>query len=334
MNTEWSNLMEFESRDLVERFFVNKFNREPNNNKILQITSNFTQAREYLKNVERSNNTVRPLLQYYAVMSLSKGLILCLNNAITEEQMKSSHGLDVKNWNQVLKNKDFENLIISIGDGTFSELITATTNSNYTSINSSGIQWKTFSKIPDKGTQYTLKNITNYFIDLEKEYNVWTDEKLLYLKFISYKTINNFRTQIAIESFNDVQNIDLFFPDNFCSDKVVTRLENKTLIEYTKTDWKPNFTMERSNPFNIGSTCIIQANNDGTGLNFLGNMYIISYVFGMMARYYPSSWINLINGSKGDKIYPYVCKLLDYIFSNYPKQVLAFLNSPYEFEKK
>ncbi len=61
-------------------------------------------------------------------------------------------------------------------------------------------------------------------------------------------------------------------------------------------------------------------------------MFIISYVFGMMARYYPTAWISLRRGEKGDKIYPFVYRIMEFIDDKYPKVILDFLNAPYEFQ--
>src|SRR5688500_8909978 len=128
MDKTWNELLDFETRDLVERFVKKKFGREPSARKIQQITSNFIQGREYFKSAEAASITVRPLLQYYGVMALSKGLILCLNYSLTEDHLKGSHGLEVKNWKEVISSREFENLEISFGEGTFSELIKETEN--------------------------------------------------------------------------------------------------------------------------------------------------------------------------------------------------------------
>jgi len=53
----------------------------------------------------------------------------------------------------------------------------------------------------------------------------------------------------------------------------------------------------------------------------------------MMARYFPTTWISLMRTEIGDKVYPFIYRVLDYIYEKYPKQILVFLNSPYDFEK-
>ena len=163
MNRIWNELLEFETRDLIERFMRKKFGRETSSRKIYQITSNFIQSREYFKSAENSNITVRPLLQYYGVMALSKALILALNFSQTEEQLKPSHGLVIKNWKKIIKTKEFEFLEISVGDGTFSELIKSTENRNYLRANSSAVNWMNSFKNTPKGSGNNVKAINSIF---------------------------------------------------------------------------------------------------------------------------------------------------------------------------
>lgn len=335
MNKVWNELLEFETCDLVGRFVNKRHGRKLNTNRILQITSNFIQGREYFKSAEIASITVRPLLQYYGVMALSKGLILLLDLSKTEEQLKSSHGLDVKNWNQILKNKDFENLEISVGNGTFSELIKATENRNYLRANSSAINWASHLKAPLKGDVVSLKQLIQYFPDLSKEYNSWIEEKLYFAVVQELKTeTEDNKVHIKLEGQVDQQTIDLLFPQEYCQTRSIEAVNHSTIIKYDKCDWGPNITQRWHGAFNIGDACAIPTLPGDIGLNLLGGMYMMSYVFGMMARYYPSTWISLKRVQKGDKLYPFVHRILDFIDDKYPRQVLDFLNSPYDFENK
>lgn len=335
MNKVWNELLEFETRDLVDRFIHKRHGRELNANRIHQITSNFIQGREYFISAESGSITVKPLLQYYGVMALSKGLILSLNLSLTEDQLKSSHGLEVKNWKEVIKNKDFENLIIMIGEGTFTELISTTENKNYLSANSSAINWASFLNIPKTGDKFTLKQVFQYFPDLNKEYHSWISEKLNFAVIQELKTqTEDNKTHVKLEGIVDDSNIELFFPNEYCGDKTIEKVNHSTIVKYSNPKWSPNITQRWHGAFNIGDSCVIPTIPGDIGLNLLCGMYMISYVFGMMARYFPTSWISLRRVEKGDKIYPFVHRILDFIHEKYPKQVLDFLNSPYDFENK
>jgi len=336
MNKTWNKLLAFESRDLVGRYIKEKFERELNRERTLQITSNFIQGREYFRSSENANSTVRPLLQYYGVMALSKGIILCLDVKKTESQLKSSHGLEITNWNQIIKNKDFENLKIIVRDGTFYELITVTQNINYIRSNSSAVNNKSHLIKPQKGDYLILKQLISYFPDLQNEYKSWLKEDLHFAAFNIFKTDKE-KNSINIELQKKIERdvIKLLFPDQYCPDLKVKWENNKTYVSYTLEKWYPNITQRWGwGPLQIGEACIIPTLKDDIGLNLISGLYMISYVFGMMARYFPTTWIGIMRGEKGDKIYPFVHRLMDFIDEKFPIIVLDFLNSPYDFENK
>jgi hypothetical protein len=335
MNKTWNELLAFESRDLVGRYIMEKYNRELNRERTLQIISNFIQGREYYRSSEDANPTVRPLLQYYGVMALSKGLILSTDLNKTEAQLKGSHGLEINNWNQVIKSKEFENLEIVVRDGTFFELITTTENRNYLRANSSVVNYWSHLRMPQKGDSLLLKQLISYYPDLNKEYESWIREKLHFAILNSLK-IDNETNLLNIELQGNIEQniIDQLFPREFCKDLNVNQDNGKTKVSYTVDNWTPNITQRWHGAFNIGDACIIPTIKNDIGLNLISGLYMISYVFGMMARYFPTTWIGIMRGEKGDKIFPFVHRIMDFIDEKFPLIILDFLNSPYDFEKE
>jgi hypothetical protein len=333
MNAIWNELLEYESKDLLERFFIKRFERKPSNTKIQQIASNFIQGREYFKSAQNSNITVKPLLQYYGVMALSKGIILSLSETSKEEHLKSSHGLEIINWKLILKTREFENLEIRVGNGTFSQLIESTENKNYLRSNSNVVNWSAHLKIPIKGSIVTLKQLIQYFPDLNKEYNSWIQENLNYAIIKSLTNISEDK-KIHIKLAGEVRRelIEILFPTEFCGEKSIEFYNGETTVTYNDCNWYPNVTQRWGGGFGIGDACVIPTMKDDIGLNLLSGMYMMSYVFGMMARYYPTTWISIRRVEKGDKVYPFVHRILDFIDEKYPKQVLDFLRSPYKFD--
>ncbi len=213
MNQDWNKLLEFETRDLVERFIKSRFNRVASAIKIREITSNFIQGREYFKSALNADFTVRPLLQYYGVLALSKGLMLSLDPRLSETHLKASHGLEVKNWKKILKDKNYGKLEISIGEGSFSELLNATENKNYLRANSSAINWQSYLKKPSKGYSINLEQIIQYYPDLHKEYKSWTGRDLVYVVIESLKhTGNGKTTEIKLRGSVSDNYLDKIFP--------------------------------------------------------------------------------------------------------------------------
>jgi hypothetical protein len=329
MNRDWNKLLEFETRDLVERFVYARFERKPNAAKVQEITSNFIQGREYFKSADKSDFTVKPLLQYYGVLALSKGLILALNPSLSETHLKASHGLEIKNWKQILKSKDFEKLEIGIGDGSFSELINATGNYNYLRANSSGINWKSGLTKPKKGDTISLEQLIQYYPDLRTEFKSWTGKKLVYV-VINGSQYSAGAAAIKLQGKIIESDLDLIFPEKYCKNRTF----KNQVLKYESKNWGPNVTQRWDSPFNIGDACAIPVLKNDIGLNLISGMFMISYVFGMMARYYPTAWISLRKGEKGDKIYPFAYRIMEFIDNKFPKVVVDFLDAPYDFEKE
>ena len=329
MNQDWNKLLEFETRDLVERFFQTRFERQVTASKIHEVTSNFIQGREYFRSALSSDFTVKPLLQYYGVLALSKGLILSLNPSISETHLKASHGLEVKNWKEVIKSKEFGKLEIAIGDGSFSELLNTTENKNYLRANSSGINWMSFLSKPSKGDIITLEQLIQYFPDLNLEFKSWTGNELVFAEIESLKHNSDGTTEIKLRRNIDSQYLDKLFPEIYCSE----RSFDNNILKYKNESWSPNVTQKWDGPFNIGDSCAIPVLGNDIGLNLISGLFMISYVFGMLARYYPTAWIGLRKGEKGDKIYPFAYRILEFVEKKYPTVVLDFLNAPYPFEK-
>lgn len=116
MKDTWNELLEFESKDLLQTFFKERHGSEVNDWKVQEVSSNIIQAREYFGSASKASITVKPLLLYYGVMSLSRALVLTLEPKLRETTLKASHGLVVSNWQSAIQTKNFESLEIVIGE--------------------------------------------------------------------------------------------------------------------------------------------------------------------------------------------------------------------------
>lgn len=138
---------------------------------------------------------------------------------------------------------------------------------------------------------------------------------------------------IELSGIIDDELINLFFPDQYCKNKIVKKEKYKTSVVYDECGWSPNISQRWNGTLNIGDVFVVPVLPEDIGLNLLSGMYIISYFLGMMVRYYPTTWIGLKRAEKGDKIFPFVYQIIDFVGEKYPQQVLDFLNAPYDFEK-
>jgi hypothetical protein len=315
------------------RYYQNKFHRKPSSNKILEITSSFIQAREYFVNAERSNYSVKPLLLYYSISSLSRGLILLSSHEKTESSLKPAHGLEVTNWRECLKEKKFEELIIKFNNGTFLDLIEATHNKSYLRHGSSAVNRFVKFDLPEKNSLISFFNVLSCFPDLENEFISWTEKKIVkcFLDEISFDDKVN-RYRVVTNTKLTENELNILFPKGYTritsNNDTIALFTNDNRLPYILQKWDGGFGEQ----IGIGDICIIAENENSIQLNTISLYFIASYVLGMLSRYFPSNWISIARAEKGDSIYPLTIKLIQLIMTNYPVLVYDYLKAPYKFE--
>ncbi len=180
MTNSWDALAGFESRDLITRFFNKRHGLKPNAGKVREISAAFIQGRQYFTSATSADIAVKPLLLYYGVLSLSRALVLALSPNLRETSLKPSHGLEVRNWQPALANKDIAGLEICAQTGTFSELLAAVGNTSYYRFNSSHVRWGvTFPPFAPKQI-FTFYELASGFPDLERELLAWSENAYQY----------------------------------------------------------------------------------------------------------------------------------------------------------
>ena len=53
---------------------------------------------------------------------------------------------------------------------------------------------------------------------------------------------------------------------------------------------------------------------------------MVSYILGMMVRYYPTHWMTLIQGGKGDRMWPTINRAQQSVEDSFPVLVSEFTN--------
>lgn len=330
----WNKLLEFETRDLVERYMKKRHGRSASARQVLEITSNFIQAREYFINAKNSAISVKPLLQYYGVTALTRGLILAISPKTSEASMKPSHGLDAHNWRESLSKKKFEDLAITIRSGTFYELLKATSNKSYFKNNSSAVSWKIEFEIPKEGEKILFIDLIKTISDISEEFESCFQEKLCFVKLEKFRPLSDSNEyEYTVQKYSNNENAisEIFPKKNF---ENLIKVSNNQIVATDKLI--PQFSQRFYDNFNagIGEIVLTKAIDKDIQLNTLAQFYSLSFFLGMLSRYYPSDWISISRTEKGDAIYPLFIKAIDLIENYFPLTVLEFLQGPYEFEKK
>ena len=66
----------------------------------------------------------------------------------------------------------------------------------------------------------------------------------------------------------------------------------------------------------------------------LAACFMVSFILGMLCRYYPTAWIQMSRTEKGDAFFPLATRLLDWIEEALPAMVVDILRGPYDFEQR
>ncbi len=331
MNTIWHFLREFESKDLVKKYIKGKYDFELNSGKAYEISSAFKQGRSYFESVLKSDISVKPVLQYYGIVALSRGLIMILDKNARENNIKPSHGLKIKNWSDINASGKLEQIIIKTSQGTFRDLIEATENKSYFRHGSSGINFHTYNLIPQEDFELNLKELSYSFPDLKKSVESWLVISVPSKEVKTWKTLEGKKCEISFKGKGDIEEI---LPSYMFKNKEITETTHTTDIIY---EWPgpPHLCQFWEGALKlIGNAHAIPPFNQLIFLNDISKMFAVSFIFGSISRYYPTTWNNINSGIKNDSVLPFVINLMDFLQEKYPQIVMDFINSPYDYETK
>ncbi len=329
----WYSLREFETRDITARAYKSRHSLDLPAGKAREIASHVVQAREYFRNAASADFTVRPLLLYYGVASLARGITLFLDPKARESDLKPSHGLQTCDWGKDLSQglNGIDILRVRLTAGLFLEFLTATENKSYFRSNSSGINFSTGGGIPLKNSEVSLLETVGRIPDIASQYHAWRGQVTpsVVLDALEVDGTNGTYTfRVSRASEEDIKAI--FPPSMFLGRTVEINGRNATVV--TNQDVVPYFAQEIGS-LNIGTIVLFKPLEGGLSLTPLSSCFVLSFCLGMLCRYFPTTWINVARTEKGDAFYPLAVRLLDWIEETFPAMVVDVLRGPYEFEK-
>lgn len=329
---EWNKLLEFESRDLIGRYFSLKHSRKASTRQISEISANFIQGREYFRNALNAAITVKPLLLYYGVASLTRGLILAGSPQISEASMKPAHGLETSNWQEALAKSKFGELAVSVKKGTFNEMLTATANRGYFKHNTSAIDWHVDYPVPGENLRFTFDDLIQTMPDLENEYYIWCQKPFHRLVTSGFKSKSgDIKEFVVYPPKKDPEAIEYIFPK---SSVFINKLDDSGPLMTIETTgaYIPHFSQKFVHGFGAGlrEIHLTRPINYSIYLSPLAQLYAASFYMGMLSRYFPSIWIGLGRTQKGDAIYPLFSKIIEIVELYFPAVVVEYLNGPYD----
>lgn len=303
-----------------------------------------SQGRGYFENARDADESVRPLLLYYGVLSLSRGLILFLNPESREATLKQSHGLEILDWSNSLAKSDAKlvELSMRVTSGTFSELadvaqrqfvpyVTGAGDLSHFSIErNSGVPTETVIKIDD-----VLSRIPQvaavYSSVLEKQPSNYFGIILEDIDSVSVNLQEGLPD--GIESADDVRKT-FNVPAEFRIDRAPETIGLVGSAFAYRLPGTPSQNagrlpvVESTEPWGVGR--LIAPWPNGGHATPLLRAFLLSYALGMLVRYFPSKWMAQIHGHRGDGAMPLLRASIDYIGSEFPPIALSALEANFD----
>lgn len=330
---QWDLLTNHESFELIKRDYSIRHGRTPNNRHALEIAAPFTHARSYFRAAQAAESTVKPLLLYYGVVSLSRGLTLMLSRGLREAALAPSHGLSVKDWGSELckDNPDFAALRVEVNAaGSFLELAQATGFKSLLRSNSSTVNYPYTHPSVGAGAMFSLGDVVSRLPALQDHCSRWRDA--ICCAPFKFEKINDQEVHVRLQKPQWPWATSLA-PDTWLSGTAF-RFEAETpeQVVFTgpdDTEKGPGITDHVDQTiFGIGDLWMTAPYPGGPTISKISTLFLLSYMLGMLVRYYPMQWTALIRSQIADAALPTLAAAVEVIEQEFPRLVLDFLAVP------
>ena len=294
----WDYVGRMESFDYATRLFEQFNGLVADREKIREINAAFAQGRMYFENARSANLGVKPLLLYYGAMTLAAGLVSFKQPEKAAGTLKPSHGLRADDWRKVL-HSGVENVLdleIKATGGTFRELAHVAWHWNVGKVYGNVQKRETYPEVRNLGfvhfadgkSSLALRDLISRSRYTGGDYAAITGEPSQLHRVVVQLTEGN--RMLAVRSVDLVPKdtkVELSFPRD---DPAVPLWVNNDLANE-----QTSMTMVDSFP-------------NGDRLSEFIKLYLISYVLGMLSRYFPSRWMSLIRNDAGSAAQPLLAK--------------------------
>jgi hypothetical protein len=353
MPVAWEHLSLYENRDLISRFFQERHGRQLSAEKAYEVIAHLAQGRGYFESARQATELVRPLLLYYGVQALSRGLILFLRPQDRECALPPAHGLDADGWPNILSQgpKHIPDLPLKFSKGTFSRLTEATSNTErvrvyqgrYTSGPRALVLRPGSPSVPS-GASMTLRMALERIPELgqmhERTFQVRQRcfPASVFLTTHAYSPEDS-PTHMATVAILDVGPGRLTVPEAYAAldiDQSVEMVQSRVLGPWEvdnisfQLKHRSHLKLVRQLPHmsedKDGHLYLLAPLPDGLDLSLLSLLYVASYSLGMLVRYYPSVWLSLVNRGNGDFVFPLLKAATSVVEDRFPALVLTELD--------
>jgi hypothetical protein len=328
----WQSLFGLESRDAIFRWHKQINGRELNARRLKEIVASAKQAREFFRNSHHSNDSVKSLLSFYGVASLSRALSLLLRPGSGEEALTRGHGLEAVSWMDVLSG-DISEGIAALGSlriktcsGLFMDFLRETDNRMCMHVRSSAVDWRVSYDMPSLADEITLEDLLSRIPDLRHQF-ARTGQVGSYavVQEMSCSPDSGFKAKVDAMQFAPFKDsyanagfkVALAGPfyDVTCNAEMMTRSAPQFMHAYVDKMFG-----------SIPRLHVVKPMANGVRYSQMAVTYMSSYILGMLTRYFPTYWVSLQSGEKGDALWPSLNAAQRYIDSAFPEMVVEFIH--------
>ena len=328
----WQHLLSLESRDIVSSWHKKLHGRELSTQRIREITSSAKQAREFFRNAKNADISVRPLLSFYGVASLSRSTMLVLKRGSGEASLTRSHGVETLNWTANLSG-DISSALSNIGllricttPGLFNDFLISSRNMMTLHVFSSSVDWGIAYPIPAIRSALTLSDLLSRIPGLISPYDeIHRRQNFSRVEQLSYSSTDGFYAKVQRSEFTHFVEAyrELGYTVNDLADlyelSAPAQVFNDVRLQFVQ-GYLEGFERQ------IPSLFIAKALPDQIQLSQLAITYLLSFTLGMLTRYFPTQWVSLASAEKGDSLWPAINAAQNYVDTVYPDLIVELLH--------
>jgi len=335
----WQQLLHLESRDLASDWFQRIHGRELNARRAKEIIASARQGREYFRSATTASFAVRPLLAFYGVASLCRSLTLLHRRDGGEEGLTQGHGLETVAWSKTLSGDlpialaSISKLRVRTCGGLFSDLQSVTRKHTVLQVYDRTIHIPFAIKEQHLGQEMSLEDVLDRLPDIFHEASIERPRRWIRLKDFVYSPDSGAKITVYGTPDHPV-----------CAEYAGAGFElspeedpydagpGRTVLNIDAVGFKKYFPqlLDTRVIRTVGgqpSSHLVSKFSPETWLSQISVTYIVSYILGMLARYYPTHWSALMSGEKGDAIWPNINAAQRYVEVALPELVLELISN-------
>ncbi|MCY4560556.1 MAG: YaaC family protein [Chloroflexi bacterium] len=310
----WDYVSPFETHGHIREIYTQLHGpADPDEDKIAQIASAFSQGRMYFESAELAPLGVKPVLLYYGASALLAGLALTRDARLTQRLWPSSHGLTPVGWRNVLYDTggDLLKLAVRATKGTFRHVVETVWHGHIETVlygrhdrRDTAPYTHRLGEIGfiDDGSIVTFADLVSRSRYTGGLYGSATRRRRSLLRATVWMNPGRGPSGVHV-------NVDIAERQGEC-----------WLIEHAKraslpllgSDAKPSGAVfprgdhDRNGEPDLlpvfhyedwGEMSVCEAMPNGDKWSELLKLYLMSYIVGMVARYYPAQWLAVIRGT-------------------------------------